>query len=157
MGVNVALCPPLSEAVLGDRVTATLSDGGDAGLLTGFKISEADAVLVASAWLVAVTTIVCCEPIVAGALYNPFAIVPTFGASDQLTVVLVVPETVGLNCVDCPAVNVAELGVSEMLTGGGGATGGVNITVLEAIFVESASLVAVIVTCVSLVIEEGAV
>jgi hypothetical protein len=89
-----------------------------------------------------------------GAVYNPFTTVPRFGFNDQLTAVLVVPETVGVTCSDWPDVRVPEVGDNEMLTG---VTGALNNTVAEATSAESASLVAVIVTWVSAVIDAGAV
>jgi hypothetical protein len=40
-------------------------------------------------------------------------------AKDQVTAVLVVPETVAVNCCVPPPFNVAEVGEIETLTGGG--------------------------------------
>ena len=52
--------------------------------------------------------------IVAGAVYNPLVVtVPTAGASDQVTAVLVEPVTVLLNCCVCPDVSVAVVGDTE--------------------------------------------
>jgi hypothetical protein len=84
---------------------------------------------------------VCCEVILAGAVYNPLAlIVPVPGFTDQVTAVLLVFTTAAVNCVVCPPYNVAVVGVT--LTD----TGGASVTVAEADFVVSSWLVAVTVT-----------
>lgn len=75
-GVNVALCPPVSDAVPGDRLT--LITGGS-------KIRVTDAVLLGSAWLMAVTVTVCGEEMLLGAVYTPLNTLPTSGVSDQFT------------------------------------------------------------------------
>jgi hypothetical protein len=54
---SVVDCPPVSEAVVGETVTAT-----------GAKLTLALTVLVGSAALAAVTVTVCAETMVAGAL-----------------------------------------------------------------------------------------
>jgi hypothetical protein len=60
--VKVALWPGLSVRVAGDKLTVTAG--------AGFGVSEMEeaAVLVESAWLVAITVIVCCELTVDGAV-----------------------------------------------------------------------------------------
>lgn len=65
-GVMVTRCPGPSDAVCGAIVTTTVW-GGETGFDTGFNVSEADAVLVGSAWLVAVTMMICWEATLAGA------------------------------------------------------------------------------------------
>jgi hypothetical protein len=62
VGVNVALWPPVSDALVGDRVRFTVSGGAG-----GCNITETDAVLVGSATLVAVTVTVCWLAMVDGA------------------------------------------------------------------------------------------
>jgi hypothetical protein len=58
VAANCWVCPAVKLAVTGETVNET---GGD-------NVTEAVAVLVVSAWLVAVTVTVVCEPIVAGAV-----------------------------------------------------------------------------------------
>jgi len=43
-------------------------------------------------------------------------IVPIAGLTDHMTAELVVPDTVALYCWDCPGDNVADNGLTEMLT-----------------------------------------
>ena len=70
---------------------------------------------------------------------------PTVPFTSQLTVVLLVPETVALNGCDCAVRTVALVGEMETDTGGGGA---VTETVALAVAVGCAALCAVTVTAV---------
>ena len=98
-------------------------------------VTVADADFVVSATLVAVTVYV---PAVAGAVYIPvLEIVPP--VADQVTDVFVLPVTVAVNCWVAPVCTDAEVGLMLTTTGGGGA---VTVTVAEADFVGSATLVA---------------
>lgn len=72
---------------------------GVSDTVAGMSFIAALADLVVSAALVAVTIIVCAEPITAGAVYKPLAlIVPIAGLRLQVTLVLTVPVRVGVNC-----------------------------------------------------------
>src|SRR5580704_2658689 len=82
--------------------------------------------------------------------------VPTFGVIDQVTAVFADPRIDAVNCTDCPAATVAELGPIETLTVGT-KTGCPSVTVAVAVFVVSARLIAQIVTCASFAIDDGAV
>lgn len=54
---------------------------------------------------------------VEGAEYSPDAdTIPIFGLTDHVTPVFADPVTVAANCWDCEGVNVAEPGVTVMLT-----------------------------------------
>ena len=86
----------------------------------------AEAVFVVSAWLRTVTE---CAPPVAGGVYLPFAsIVPTLElppgtvSTSQVTLVLLLPVTVELNCCVCEVVTAAFFGATatEKVGGGGG-------------------------------------
>ena len=72
-------------------------------------------------------------------MYTPFTIVPTAGLSDQVTAVLLVPVTEVVNVADWPPVRETVAGPTVTATG-------VSDTVAVAVFVESAALVAVMVT-----------
>jgi hypothetical protein len=61
VGIIVADCPPLKEALVGDTEMETVGAGGTNDI-------DAVAFLVASAALVAVTVTVCAEVMVAGAV-----------------------------------------------------------------------------------------
>jgi hypothetical protein len=76
--------------------------------------------------------------------------VPTTGLNDQVTPVLAVPVTVGVNCWDCEIVSEAVDGVSVTVTG-------VRLMVALADLVGSAVLVAFTVIFCALAIEAGAV
>ena len=141
MAFNVVDCPPVSEAVEGDTVTAT-----------GTKLTWALTFFVGSAALAAVTVTVCAEAMVAGAAYTPAAKVPTDGDIDQFTLVLPDPLTVALNVLDCPPVSEAEEGVKLIEID----TEGVNDTVAVALLVPSAALVALTVTDCAVVTSAGA-
>jgi hypothetical protein len=80
----------------------------------GVKVTTADADLVASATLVAVTVTVWAEVIEAGAVYTPAFNDPMAGFKDQVTAVLLDPVTVAENCAVWPLDRVAVNGV--MLT-----------------------------------------
>jgi hypothetical protein len=60
--------------------------------------------------------------------------------ADQVTAVLVAPVTVAVNCWVPPVCTDAEVGLTLTTTGGGGA---VTVTLADADFVLSATLVAV--------------
>ena len=99
VGTNVALWPPVSDAVPGDKLTLTTA-GGEAGADTGCNIKGTDALTLGSAELTAVNVTVCFDVVLAGATYNPFTTLPILGVSDQLTAVFVVPFTATVNCAD---------------------------------------------------------
>ena len=63
VAVKVALWPPLSDTLPGDRLRLTACGGGLAS-----SVTEATALLLASARLTAVTTTACCEGTLAGAV-----------------------------------------------------------------------------------------
>jgi hypothetical protein len=153
VGAKVAVWPPMSDTLLGDNPILTVGVGLVTGFPAGFSTSAADAVFVESAWLVAVSVIVCCDETFVGAVYIPLTTDPRFGVSAQFTAVFVVPDTDAVNCADCPGFKVVEPGDKEIPTG---TTGGDKTTVAVAIWEGSASLVAMMVTCVSVVTEEGA-
>jgi hypothetical protein len=62
-GLNVVLWPPVSDALLGDKLMLTVTGGA-----LGCNITATDAVLVGSAALDAVSVIVSCDVILAGAV-----------------------------------------------------------------------------------------
>src|SRR6202007_2968145 len=106
-------------------------DTATAGALT---VTVADAALVGSAMLVAFTVKV---PAADGAVYMPpREMLPP--VADQVTVVVLLPLTLAVNCCVPPVSIEAEIG--EMLTE---TTGALTATVAEADLVESARLVAV--------------
>jgi hypothetical protein len=119
---------------------------------SGSSVTVAEALLVVSATLVAVTVTVCWLAMVAGAMYEPaLLIVPVFGLRLQVTAALLLPETVAVNGCACEGVKDTVKGV--MLT----VTGGMSVTVADELFVVSATLVAVTVTVCWLAIKLGAV
>ncbi len=63
----------------------------------GLSVLDAVSVLVGSAWLAAIRVTICEDAIADGAVYVLPFIDPTFGESDQVTAVLLVPVTVGVN------------------------------------------------------------
>jgi len=69
-------------------------------LMAGDNVTVAEAVAAVFAWLVAVTVMVCCMAMLAGAVYRPEElIVPVpVGLIDHVTAVLLVFETVAVNC-----------------------------------------------------------
>src|SRR5215471_3987744 len=109
-------------------------------VIGGASVTVAVPALVGSATLVAVTVTDCVPEMVAGAVKSPVAeMVPT-GLADQVTAVLLLPVTVAENSCVWETVRLAVPGVIEI------AIGGLRVTVAVACFVESAALVAVIVT-----------
>jgi hypothetical protein len=143
--VAVKLCVPLAYSVAVPGTT--LTDTGGSSVI----VAEAD--LVESAWLVAVTVTVCCVVIVAGAVYTPLAlIVPTpSGLIVHVTAWFVLFATVAVKLCVPFEYRVAAPGVT--LTD----TGGSSVTVADADFAASAWLVAVTVTVCCDVIVVGAV
>jgi hypothetical protein len=118
----------------------------------GFTVTVAEALLVASATLVAVTVTVCWLATAGGAVYRPeLPMVPVAGLRLHVTVVLAVFVTMAVNCCVCEGERVAVKGVTLTVTGGA------NVTVAEAVLVLSAALVAVTVTVCWLAIDAGAV
>ena len=116
-------------------------------------MTVAEAFLVASAWLVAVTITFCVAVIVAGAVYTPVLLIvpdPLEGLMVQVTAVLFVFETVAVNdCVPLPYKVVVE-GLTVIETG-------VSVMLAVALLEVSAWLTAVTVTICGLVITVGAV
>lgn len=80
----------------------------------------------------------CEEVIWAGAVYKPLLMLPIAGFKVHVTVVLVVPERDAENCCVWDAVRVAVAGATDTVTG-------TRLTVAEADWVGSATLVTVIV------------
>lgn len=107
-GWKTVLCPPVSDALLGVKLTDTFA---------GFKVTVTDAVLLGSAWLIAINVTVSGEEMLVGEVYSPLNMVPKFGVSDQLTPVFAAPLTLAVYCADCPAVSAVGPGAIEMLTG----------------------------------------
>lgn len=141
VAVNCCVWPCPRIAVVGATVTPTV----------GFSVTVALADLLVSATLVAVTVTVCCAVTLAGAVYKPLALtvpVPA-GLIDHVTVAGLSPVTVAVNCCVAPCNRVAVAG--EMVTGG------FNVTVAVALFVLSATLVALTVTVCCVVTVAGAV
>jgi hypothetical protein len=69
VGVNVALWPPVRDALPGDKLRLTVAGGGGVtGLATGCRIKEADALLPGFAALVAITVTVSSDVMLAGAV-----------------------------------------------------------------------------------------
>jgi len=79
--------------------------------VAGVTVTVADAVLVLSAALVAVTVTVCEDVTEDGAVYNPPAeTAPIAGLIDQATPEFEEPVTEAVNCCVCRALRVAEEG-----------------------------------------------
>jgi hypothetical protein len=157
---KVAFWPPMSDALAGDKLTLTDPDPVP-GLLGGINSKGTDAVSRGSATLLAVTVMVSWVAILAGAVYIPFEITPTFGVTDQLTSLSAKPSTTAVNCADWPAASVAGPEVIEMLTrlcaGIMGPWGCTSNTVAVAVLVGSATLVAEMITFESSTKDDGAV
>ena len=89
VAVNCCVCACCNVTVAGVTVTAT----------GGFRVTVADAFLVVSLTLVAITVTVWTDAIEAGAVYNPAPLTePTEGLIDHVTAVLPRPVTVAVNC-----------------------------------------------------------
>jgi hypothetical protein len=102
--------------------------------------------------LVAVTVTVCCALSDTGAVYTPsLAMLPTPGFNDHITPEFVVPATVAENCACFPGPTCVVFGVTEIVMLG------FKVTAAVAARVESALLVALIVTVCTLAIFDGAV
>ena len=70
-----------------------------------------------AAALCAVTVTVCVAGMLAGAVYRPAGeIVPTAGLIDQVTAVLLVPKTVGVNCCVPEGVRLTAGGLRDTVT-----------------------------------------
>jgi hypothetical protein len=96
-------------------------DGGERLLIVtgGFNVTVAEALLVLSAALVAVTVTVCWLAMVAGAVYKPeLLMVPVAGLKLHVTAVLLVFPTVATNCCACEAASETVNGVTLTVTGG---------------------------------------
>jgi hypothetical protein len=113
-------------------------------------LTAALALLVVSATLVAVTV---CPAAAAGAVYNPLLLTvptvvlpPAMPSTDQVTAVLSLPVTVGVNCCVPPAPTVAVVGAMVMVSTGGGPTG-FTVTAALAVLLVSAVATAVTVIC----------
>jgi hypothetical protein len=143
VAVKVALWPPWSDAVLGDKPRLTVKGN------VAVRVTAAVAVLVGSATLDAVIVTVWRLEMVAGAVYTPFTMVPTAGLSDQVTAVLLFPVTEALKVADAATPSDTDAGPIVTATG-------VRATVALAVLVESAALVAVTVTVCLLAIVAGA-
>src|ERR1039458_10356063 len=97
--------------------------------------------LVGSATLGAVTITVCDVRILDGAVYRPAEeIVPTDGLIDQVTAVLLAPETVAVNCCVPEGANLTVDGLRDTVTAWR------SMITAVTVFEGSAMLVAVIVT-----------
>jgi hypothetical protein len=143
VAVKLALWPPSSAAVLGDKLRLTAAGG------VAISVAMAVAVLVGSATLDAIIVTVWRLEIVAGAVYTPLTMVPTAGLRDQVSAVLLVPVTEAPNVADAPAPSDVEAGPIVTATG-------VRDTQALAVLVVSAALVAVTVTTSLFAIIAGA-
>ena len=89
LAVNCRVWRANSLAVVGATLTATV----------GVRLTMAEAVLVGSATLVALTVTVWAEATDSGAVYKPvLEMEPTGGLIDHVTAVFAVPVTVAVNC-----------------------------------------------------------
>lgn len=131
----------MSVAVAGATVTAT----------GGFSVIVADALLVVSATLTAVTVALVCAGILEGAVYRPAEVIEPAPVRVQVTAVFVDPVTFAVNCRVCDTVSVAAVGDTAT------ATGGTKVTVEDAFLVGSPTLVAITKTVCPPVIDAGAV
>jgi hypothetical protein len=115
-------------------------------------MTSADAACVVSATLVAITVTVCDELSDTGAEYTPLLVMlPSPGFNDHVTPEFFVPDTVAANCACFPGPTCMLFGVTEIVTLG------FKVTAAVAVWVESALLVALIVTVCRLGMFEGAV
>jgi hypothetical protein len=136
--VNVALWPSFNVTLAGDKLRPT-----------GVSVTVAVALFVESTTLVAVTVTVCWLLMEAGAVYIPFAMLPTAGLRDQVTPALLVPVTAAEKFAEAPAPSDIAAGPTVTPTG-------VNHTSAVAVLDVSAMLVAVTVTLCALAITAGA-
>ena len=101
IAVKVALWPPLSDALPGDKLRPTVGDRGGSGSETGVPSNTvAVAVFVESTLLVAeiVTSVSCVTA--GGASYTPLTRLPRFGLMDHCTWSSGVPWTIAVNTTD---------------------------------------------------------
>ena len=107
---------------------------------------------VESCTLVAVIVTACEALMAEGAAYNPFVdTVPIEGDMDQVTAVLPLPLTVGMNCILCDGARVAVNGLRLTLR-----LFGISWMVAVPAFVGSTTLAAVMVRVCGVVMAEGA-
>ena len=122
--VNCCACPLCMVTAVGEivtPVTGVAGVGGGGGGTTGATFTVALALLVGSARLVAVMVTACGDVIPLGAVYRPELLkVPFKGDNDHCTPVLVVFNTVALNCCVAPAFSCTVAGLIATLTGAGG-------------------------------------
>ena len=137
---NCCVCPAVMDAVVGVIVTTTADR---------FTVAVAD--LLASATEVAVTVTATGAPIDAGAVYNPLASIVPAPVTNHVTAVLAAFVTAAVNCWVCPLPNIAVTGLTVTVTGG------VKVMIAVAVFVGSATDVAITVTAVTAAIVGGAV
>jgi hypothetical protein len=142
---------PVTEAVnVADWSAVSDAEDGPTFTPTGSSDTVAVAVIRESAALFAVIVMVCWLAMIDGAWYTPLLIVPTGEFKDHVTAVFEVPVTVGLKVALWPPVSDADDGPTvNPIT--------CNDTVALAVLVESATLVAMIVTVSELLIVVGAV
>src|SRR5579862_1920506 len=144
VSVNCLVPPELTVAVVGEMETATDCAGG-----CTVTVEVAD--LVGSATLVTVTVIVVVLVTDGAVKRPPVEMLPALAV--QLAAVLLLPETVSVNCLVPPELTVAVVGEMETATD---CAGGCTVTVADADLVGSATLVTFTVIVVVLV-TEGAV
>jgi hypothetical protein len=127
VAVNWRVCPGCSVALVGEIVTETTG--------TGLMVTLAEALFVVSATDFAVTLkLPAVEPAV-----NRSAVEIDPPVAVHVTAVLALPVTVAVNCCVCPTCSVALVG--DIVTETTGV--GLMVTLAEALFVESATDVAV--------------
>ena len=108
------------------------------------SVAVTEVLFVVSATLVAVTITIRWPPRIAGAVYNPDAlIVPTDGLIVQVTDVFGFWFTCAVNCWLCPALTFADCGLMDIVKA-------LRLTLAELVFVGSAALAAVTVTTVAI-------
>jgi hypothetical protein len=106
-------------------------------------VRAAEAVLLESALLVAVTV---SEPALVGAVYVPDELIAPNAAVHVTDLSAIVPWTDDVNCFELPAATVAVVGETEIELTTGVDPGVDTVTLAEADFVLSATLVAVTVS-----------
>ena len=107
IAANCKRCTGASTAVAGLMLTLTL---------VGRSSTTALADLEGSATLVAMIVTDCETVMSEGAVYNPFAKVPTAGVMDQVTAAFESPTTLAVNCELCDGARAAFMGLMLMLT-----------------------------------------